>query len=88
MEIRINKRFLKELASLSLKDRQRIEKIVFEDSLNFKKSTDIPGLKKLKGYANYYRIRFGDYRAGLKYENNTLTFERLLHRKEIYKYYP
>ena len=88
MEIRINKRFLKELASLPVKDRQRIEKFVFEDSSGFKKITDIPGLHKLKGYANFYRIRFGDYRAGLKHENNIITFERLLHRKEIYKYYP
>ena len=33
-------------------------------------------------------IRFGDYRAGLKLENDTLYFERILHRKEIYKFYP
>jgi mRNA interferase RelE/StbE len=48
----------------------------------------LPELKKLKGYQNYDSIGFGDYRAGLKYENDTLTFERLIHRKDIYKFYP
>jgi len=61
---------------------------VFEDSINFKNLTDIPGIKKLTGYQDFYRIRFGNYRAGLRFDNNTLTFERLIHRKDIYKYYP
>ena len=50
--------------------------------------SQIPNLGKLKGYRNYYKIRFGDYRVGLRYEDDTLIFERVLHRKDIYKYYP
>jgi mRNA interferase RelE/StbE len=49
---------------------------------------DIPNLKKLKGFKNYYRIRIGDYRAGITIENRNVAFERLLHRKDIYRYYP
>ncbi len=88
MQIRINRKFLKELDVLPEKERKRIEQFVFEDSINFENVNNVTGIKKLKGYQNYYRIRFGDYRAGLKYENDTLTFERLIHRKDIYKFYP
>jgi len=88
MQITINRKFLKELAALPEKDRKRIEHFVFEDSINFENINDVKGIKKLKGYQNYYRVRFGDYRAGLNYENDTLTFERLIHRKDIYKFYP
>jgi mRNA interferase RelE/StbE len=88
MRIKINRKFLKELAALPEKDRKKIEQFVFEDSINFQRLHDVVGIKKLQGHQNYYRIRFGDYRAGLKYEKDTLTFERLLHRKDIYKYYP
>jgi mRNA interferase RelE/StbE len=88
MQIKINRKFLKELAVLPEKDRKKIEQFVFEESINFKNLNDVSRIKKLKGYQNYYRIRFGDYRAGLKYENDTLSFERLIHRKDIYKFYP
>lgn len=48
----------------------------------------IPNLKKLKAEGDYYRIRFGDYRIGLIIEDDTATFVRLLHRSEIYRYFP
>ncbi len=40
------------------------------------------------GYKKYYKIRFGDYRVGLKKENDTIVIETVKHRKEIYKYFP
>lgn len=88
MKIGINKVFLKELAKLPVKERLRVEKLLFEEVETFKTPAQIPNFKKLKGYRNYYKIRFGDYRAGIKFENNTLQFERILHRKDIYKFYP
>lgn len=88
LEIRINKKFLKDLAQLPAEQRKKIEVFVFHNARKFEALNDIQGLKKLKGYKHYYRIRFGDYRAGISYRNNILTFERLLHRKDIYKYYP
>ena len=88
LQIRINKTFLKELAVLPTKQRKTIEQFVFREIIQYKHYTDIPNLKKLKGYKQFYRIRFGNYRAGIKIENGVFTFERLLHRKDIYKYYP
>ena len=88
MQIRVHKKFLKELADVPEKGRKRIENFVFEDSVNFNNLHDVPNLVKLKGYQNFYRIRFGDYRAGVRIEKDVLTFERLIHRKDIYKHYP
>jgi len=49
---------------------------------------EIANLKKLKGGNNYYRIRIGDYRIGMVISENTVFFERILHRKDIYKKFP
>ena len=88
MNIQVNRAFLKELAKLPLRERLKVEKFLFEEVESYKSLAQIPNFKKLKGYRNFYKIRFGDYRAGLRLENNTLYFERILHRKEIYKFYP
>jgi mRNA interferase RelE/StbE len=50
--------------------------------------TEIKNLKKIKGEKKFYRIRVGDYRLGIKIENETVTFIRFLHRKDIYRYFP
>lgn len=49
---------------------------------------DIAGLKKLKGTTDYYRIRFGQYRIGIIVRGNEIIFVRILHRKDIYRYFP
>jgi len=50
--------------------------------------TAIKNLKKLKSEGSYFRIRSGDYRLGLIIESETVTFVRVLHRSEIYRYFP
>ena len=49
---------------------------------------DLPNVKKLQGSAGYYRIRLGDYRVGIVSERDEVIFVRILHRKEIYRYFP
>jgi mRNA interferase RelE/StbE len=49
---------------------------------------DIANLKKLKAEGKYHRIRSGDYRIGVIIENDTVNFVRMLHRNEIYRYFP
>jgi mRNA interferase RelE/StbE len=87
LNIEYHKKFLKDLASIPELERKKIEQFVLNDILKSKSFRDIR-IEKLQGYKNYYKIRFGNYRVGIHYENNTLTFERVLHRKEIYKYFP
>ena len=49
---------------------------------------DIRNLKKLKGDSSYYRIRFGNYRLGVRIQGDLVVFIRALHRKDIYRYFP
>ncbi|MGC9331960.1 MAG: type II toxin-antitoxin system RelE family toxin [Bacteroidales bacterium] len=52
------------------------------------KIADIKNCKKLEGSKNVYRIRIGNYRAGIVYENRKIIFIRFLHRNRIYDYFP
>jgi mRNA interferase RelE/StbE len=88
MKILVNRVFLKELSKIPLKERHKVEILLFKEVENYTSPAQIPNFQKLKGYKNYYKIRFGDYRIGLKMEGDTLYFERILHRKDIYKFYP
>ena len=88
MTVSYNKRFLKDLVSITEKDRNKIEHFAFDEILTFKNSSDILKLEKLSGFTQYYKIRFGNYRIGLKLIDEQLIFERVLHRKEIYKMFP
>lgn len=88
MIINYNKKFLKELLDINKKDREKIEKFIFEEILKYSSIEDVGKIEKLKGYSKYYKIRFGDYRVGISFENDILVFERVLHRKEIYKFFP
>ena len=53
-------------------------------------TSDIPELKKLKGYKKgiFYRITVGDHRIGVTIEDNMVTFFAFMHRKDIYKFFP
>jgi len=88
LKISINKKFLKDLAKIPSKDRARIERFVFEELEQYEGIEGIGNMEKLQGYETFYRARFGNYRVGVRYENNELTVERVLHRKEIYKFFP
>lgn len=48
----------------------------------------ILNIKKMEGHKNYYRIRIGNYRIGIKIDKNIIYLIRFLHRKDIYKYFP
>ncbi|MFM7717678.1 MAG: type II toxin-antitoxin system RelE family toxin [Microcystis sp.] len=45
-------------------------------------------MKAIEGHPSYYRIRIGDYRIGIYVEENMIAFVRVLHRKEMYCYFP
>ena len=48
---------------------------------------DITGLKKLSGSDGYYRLRIGDFRIGLRLEEETVIFVRCLNRRDLYRYF-
>ncbi len=51
--------------------------------------SEIPNIKKLTGFSNYYRIRVGDYRIGFEVvDATTIRFILIAHRRDIYKLFP
>ena len=49
---------------------------------------EIPGVKKLTGFEDAFRIRSGDYRIGVFVTDESVEFARVVHRKDIYKVFP
>jgi mRNA-degrading endonuclease RelE of RelBE toxin-antitoxin system len=81
--------FLKDLKALkSTPVYDSIKTLVFETIPNCSSLEEVRNLTKLTGYESAYRIRVGDYRIGLFMEQDTITFARVLHRKEMYRYFP
>jgi len=82
------KRALKELANIPSELRQPIEHFIFETLPELKNIYENNKIESLKGYSNFYKVRFGNFRIGIKKEGENIIVERILHRKEIYKYFP
>ena len=88
MEVEFTKTFSKQIDSLhneSLKSRlsQVVQNVILANTLQ-----DIVNLKKMKGHQTAYRIKIGDYRVGLFFENGLIIFAYLAHRKDIYNRFP
>jgi mRNA interferase RelE/StbE len=66
----------------------KIQKLAFEEVARWDGLEEIAGVKRLRGYSNAYRIRVGDYRIGFFSDGQKVTFARVLHRKEIYRFFP
>ena len=88
MQANFNRTFLKELSSIPSRTRVKIEQLVFNDVPSYTSLIEISGIKKPEGYSHYYKICVGDYRIGVKIINDEISFERVLHPKEIYKQFP
>jgi mRNA interferase RelE/StbE len=86
LEIKYSKKFLKELSCVENEIRIKIEKIAFEEMLATS-PFQTGYLEKMHGYDNKYKIRVGNFRIGITIdkENDTLYFERAVHRKDIYR---
>lgn len=81
--------FVKDLKALkSTPVYTTIKNLAFQDIIACQNLSDISNLKKLKGEDNVYRIRVGDYRIGFFVKDDTITFSRVLHRREFYRYFP
>lgn len=87
MRIEIKTSFVKDLKTTPKDVRKKIAALIYtmEQSSNL---SNLSGIKKLKGYQNFYRIQVGTYRLGFALEENTIVLVRFLHRKEIYRLFP
>jgi mRNA interferase RelE/StbE len=80
--------FAKDLRNIKNRDalnriREAVEELEKAQSLQ-----NITNIKKLRGGANYYRLRVGEHRIGLIVEGDKAICVRCLDRKEIYRYFP
>lgn len=88
MKVVFSHNFLKTLKRLK-DDRLKSEILSVIDGLEAAQTIkDIPNLKKLKGFSVYFRIRIGDYRMGIKIEQDIIHVAAFEHRKDIYKQFP
>ena len=49
---------------------------------------DLQNCKKLKGYKSAYRIKLDTYRIGFFFERGVVELTTVLHRRDIYRYFP
>lgn len=66
MKIEYRKKFLKEFSKLPDEYAQTIEEFVFDIFPTYDNLSQIGKIEKMTGYKNYFKIRFGDYRVGIK----------------------
>ena len=88
MKAKLKKAFIKDIKAIQKKTRERIENFIFHVVPEVDSITELKNVKKISGYTNYYRIRFGDYRVGFEHREDKIVFYRALHRKDIYRYFP
>ena len=88
MKVEFSKSFEKDLGKIRDKDLLIKIKAIIEEVEGSERFLDVSNVKKLKADGSYYRIRAGDYRVGLTKDEGLITFVRVLHRKEMYRYFP
>jgi mRNA interferase RelE/StbE len=66
---------------------KRIDQVIEEVKMATALS-EVHHLSKMRGYETLYRLRLGDYRIGLEVVEAEAIFVRILHRKDIYRYFP
>lgn len=88
MKTAYRKRFLKELARLPASTRRSVETYAFETLPEAATLYEPGNAEKMRGYPNCFKVRFGSYRVGLIVRGDTVYFERVLHRKDIYRFFP
>ena len=80
--------FLKDVKKLR---NAKLQNAVAETIRDVEAAASIDGvrsIKRLSGHREYYRIRIGDWRIGIKIEGQTVLFVRCLNRKEVYRCFP
>lgn len=88
MKLKIDKSFVKD--TNKIKDTKVLQRVAIciEQVIGAENKETITHLKKLVGFKYHYRIRIGDYRIGAVINEEEVIFERFIHRKDMYKYYP
>ncbi len=89
MKLVFEKKFAKDLKKIQ--DKQLLKRLNFLiDQLSCANSLKElnENIKRMKSNPSYWRIKIGNYRIGLEKKGEQIILVRILHRKDIYKYFP
>ena len=88
MNVGYSKKFLKQLAVMPSGVRAKIESFVFDELPRLDSFAESGKVEKMSGYRGCYKVRFGSYRVGLQKEQEKVVVKLVMHRREIYRYFP
>jgi mRNA interferase RelE/StbE len=88
MKLKVQKPFEKDILNIRNKKLAAQINAVLQQLETCKSISEIKHLKKLAASGNYYRIRVGNYRMGIKIVKDEILLLRFMDRKDIYKYFP
>jgi mRNA interferase RelE/StbE len=77
MDLVVEKQFSKQLKRCPNNIRSKFESL-YTKIENANRLDDIPNLKKIVGYDNFYRIRLGDWRVGFRYADGVIKIIHLM----------
>lgn len=88
MKVNYQNSFLRDLKnikdnSIVLQIKENIDRLIQSSTLK-----EVDNIKKIRGKNSAFRMGVKKYRIGFYVENNTIILSRVLHRKDIYKYFP
>jgi mRNA interferase RelE/StbE len=88
MEITLKKQAIKDILQIPSEYNIRLKDFVFKTLTEIQNIHQIPHCSKIRGYDYFYRIRIGDYRIGFELTGNKIIIYRIMHRKDIYRFFP
>jgi len=91
MQVEFYSSFDKDIAKIKQKSvadavEEQIEAV--EECRTLAEFIRLPSVTKLVSHKDYYRIKFGNYRIGVKVVDNVVHFARFGTRSKIYKVFP
>jgi len=88
MNIEIHRQFLKDLAKIPAPVKEKVVDLVFHQLPAKVSLADLSNVKKIQGFQHFYRVRVGEFLVGLEVTRDSVIVKRVLHRKDIYKFFP
>jgi mRNA-degrading endonuclease RelE of RelBE toxin-antitoxin system len=89
VNVKYKKTFLKDLHKLKGSEiYEHAVQLSFEILPRYENLHAVPNFKPLKNHRGRARIRLGQYRIGINIVADGIELVRILHRREIYRYFP
>jgi mRNA interferase RelE/StbE len=87
MEVIVTKTFKKQYLRCPTHVKEAVQAVISELE-KAKSLQEIHNIKKLNGFKNFYRIRAGQYRIGVKEQKPSVFLLCVMERSQIYKVFP